>query len=107
RLTIRRIRQPLPAPLFPYTTLFRSLGAGDILGACALGRQAEAGDPMDRLTRNVKALAGRGERAHARAGLQQALDQKRARFDHVLDRKSTRLNSSHVAISYAVFCVKK
>src|SRR3712207_7482950 len=86
------IRRPPRSTLFPYTTLFRSDRA-------LVRRQLEdARDPRGR------ALAGhiRIDRAHARAGLRC--------FDNahrMLDRKSTRLNSSHANISYAVFCLKK
>src|SRR2546428_8953456 len=72
------IRRPPRSTLFPYTTLFRSIGA--ILDAApAVGDSAAA--------------------TRARAALDTLL--KRA------DRKSTRLNSSHDQISYAVFCLKK
>src|SRR3712207_8778296 len=73
------IRRPPRSTLFPYTTLFRS----------ALGRDLPAAQPQD-LT---LALADHGEDV--------ALDGHVAR-----DRKSTRLNSSHANISYAVFCLK-
>src|SRR5690606_42163952 len=72
-------RPPPRSPLFPYTTLFRSLAeARRLAGLTRLGR-----------------LAVRGLLGLAVAGL------------GALDRKSTRLNSSHVKISYAVFCLKK
>src|SRR2546430_5778987 len=79
------IRRPPRSTLFPYTTLFRSL-RGD--GADRPGAEAgyrRRGRP--RLGRRVRIGAGRryGDR----------------------DRKSTRLNSSHSQISYAVFCLKK
>src|SRR5690349_22205922 len=75
------IRRPPRSPLFPYTTLFRS-GLRE-LGAVELGR----GDlPLYQLGNN---------RLHAEI------------YRRALDRKSTRLNSSHVEISYAVFCLKK
>src|SRR5207253_6514612 len=85
--------------LFPYTTLFRSVdvrggdapfcksGLGSFHGQIAAGHS---------LFDDV-ALADTG-----------AFDDPLVRgFYHLLDRKSTRLNSSHVAISYAVFCLKK
>src|SRR5256885_12876064 len=74
------IRRPPRSTLFPYTTLFRSLGRDE---------QRDHRDPVW-LTLGVR-LRGlpRGERRD------------------VLDRKSTRLNSSHLVISYAVFCLKK
>src|SRR5437870_10774008 len=77
----------LPPPrstLFPYTTLFRSPGRRQ--------RDPDQGEP-DR--------HANGDLAVHRTGALQRL----RRGD--LDRKSTRLNSSHVAISYAVFCLKK
>src|SRR5688500_20015705 len=78
----------LSATLFPYTTLFRS-DRGD--RRFDVFRQVRGVDP---------ASAPRQDRAPARAGLQAA-------HRHALDRKSTRLNSSHLVISYAVFCLKK
>src|SRR3712207_8835057 len=100
------IRRPPRSTLFPYTTLFRS----DLHVAAARLRRA----------------AGQADRAQRRvAAAREALDQPRAlpHLDgHVgrlaeqerdaerraaADRKSTRLNSSHANISYAVFCLKK
>src|SRR2546430_7053575 len=74
------IRRPPRSTLFPYTTLFRS----DAGAAAADGARRSAGGPR----------RGRGE--VPREGARGALD-----------RKSTRLNSSHSQISYAVFCLKK
>src|SRR5439155_25267335 len=73
------IRQPPRSTLFPYTTLFRSLHERRI----ALEKFA---------TKNLKSA--------------KAIKLSPATTS-LLDRKSTRLNSSHVAISYAVFCLKK
>src|SRR5436309_9465846 len=73
------IRRPPRSTLFPYTTLFRSRGIAR-LGAA--------------LARRPHSRARRPRRGARRA--------RTAR-----DRKSTRLNSSHVKISYAVFCLKK
>src|SRR3712207_8302025 len=91
------IRQPPRSTLFPYTTLFRSdegdgvhrLGAG-LLDDAAVGERAVAGDDV---------IAGLLD-----AGLEL---RRHAAGDLVVDRKSTRLNSSHANISYAVFCLKK
>src|SRR5258708_35452111 len=66
------IRRPPRSTLFPYTTLFRSLGQKRIIAEIVFGR--------------VDPTPGRAE---------------------WIDRKSTRLNSSHQIISYAVFCLKK
>src|SRR5439155_21416209 len=95
------IRQPPTSTLFPYTTLFRSMFAfaerdrflGPKIVAHDLGEQlpAAAGLRGETLTDDV---AERIREAHAQLLL-------------FADRKSTRLNSSHVAISYAVFCLKK
>src|SRR3712207_6945702 len=84
------IRRPPRSTLFPYTTLFRS--GGGLRGA---------GDRSGR--------RGGGGRARHRAGrvpLAQDGERGRSRPDEG-DRKSTRLNSSHANISYAVFCLKK
>src|SRR3989454_7059107 len=72
------IRRPPRSTLFPYTTLFRSHPAQHQLGMSDAERGLEPHDP---------------ERRVVERGL--------------LDRKSTRLNSSHLVISYAVFCLKK
>src|SRR5690349_23334825 len=86
------IRRPPRSTLFPYTTLFRSLhtvrprsGRG---GASHGG--ARRGGPAPAASRRVRGPVA------ARSGRRSAGD-----------RKSTRLNSSHVEISYAVFCLKK
>src|SRR3712207_8777206 len=88
------IRRPPRSTLFPYTTLFRSLG--DVLDLDA-ARPLHDARVDDALVRHVPALAA----VQDREGLVQAVR-------HVVgDRKSTRLNSSHANISYAVFCLKK
>src|SRR5256885_8017530 len=81
------IRRPPRSTLFPYTTLFRSF-------------RARAGGDREGIAERV------GDRPHA--------DFADVRFavleggvGGVVDRKSTRLNSSHLVISYAVFCLKK
>src|SRR3712207_9301496 len=74
------IRRPPRSTLFPYTTLFRS-GRGD--AARAVRRRRSRGSPQPR--QDSLKIADNGGR----------------------DRKSTRLNSSHANISYAVFCLKK
>src|SRR5207247_11374271 len=93
------IPRPARLTLFPYTTLFRSLADG--------GRARELGGG-GRAAVGVLARRGRGvlrRRAPARRPRV-----PRAGHDgdaRQLDRKSTRLNSSHEWISYAVFCLKK
>src|SRR2546430_11193518 len=78
------IRRPPRSTLFPYTTLFRSLHV-----------QGQCDDVIhDYVSRQIPlplvGLPGSGNHRH-----------------HLVDRKSTRLNSSHSQISYAVFCLKK
>src|SRR3712207_8102097 len=83
------IRRPPRSTLFPYTTLFRSLG---LFEEALVDEQPRRGD----VGRDGQELAVR------------ALDQERLVGLRALgDRKSTRLNSSHANISYAVFCLKK
>src|SRR5690349_23338411 len=88
------LRRPPRSTLFPYTTLFRS---GARQGARALDLHAGDVAPGAR-HRRLGVAVEPGARRRGRAGRAAA----RAR-----DRKSTRLNSSHVEISYAVFCLKK
>src|SRR5690606_42136126 len=107
RASLSRLRRPPHPPLFPYTTLFRSLSdlsvdaADTALRADALwsvGHFEEAAAAYSR------ALALAPNLAAANHGMARVLD---ARGRTAEDRKSTRLNSSHVKISYAVFCLKK
>src|SRR3712207_8704220 len=86
------IRRPPRSTLFPYTTLFRSYparAAGELGGSLDAARAARGGG-FDR----------RAARAAHRPPGATATREPR-------DRKSTRLNSSHANISYAVFCLKK
>src|SRR3712207_8618485 len=92
------IRRPPRSTLFPYTTLFRSDGAevlGEIRAAHPRTRVAVLGAVSDL---SGAQLAGAG----GTIGKDRPLDEIISR-----DRKSTRLNSSHANISYAVFCLKK
>src|SRR5699024_12498226 len=93
------LRSPIPT-LFPYTTLFRSRRPRFPAGAAAGIHLPTVGGPCRLLGRRLRRTQGVGrQRAthHHRVG----------RTGEPLDRKSTRLNSSHVSISYAVFCLKK
>src|SRR5687768_17962326 len=83
------IRRPPRSTLFPYTTLFRSCSEG----RSGLHRGAEPSDERFR---------DRGSPASPSGGVEGKTHRHRRR-----DRKSTRLNSSHGYISYAVFCLKK
>src|SRR5258708_27803029 len=91
------IRRPPRSTLFPYTTLFRSII-----------KTKQGGDPSAALYDACAAAKSRGSqvlivdtagRLHTKTDLMKELDK--------IDRKSTRLNSSHQIISYAVFCLKK
>src|SRR5438874_10010506 len=97
------IRRPPRPTLFPYTTLFRSPRRRDR----ALDRDAVdvriGGDGAERL--GERGLATR--RVDADVACRDADLARRGSRDRRQDRKSTRLNSSHVEISYAVFCLKK
>src|SRR3712207_7337071 len=90
------IRRPPRSTLFPYTTLFRSgghRGAGhDRLGGTAKLPAVGTGKCRQLLVRALRVGSGRPAKSDRR---------------HAADRKSTRLNSSHANISYAVFCLKK
>src|SRR5438034_7903854 len=98
------IRRPPTSTLFPYTTLFRSgtqsfFDEADALdanesafrGQAAAQGEAKLLEPAIVAAREERRIVGRSRVAGGFAG----------------DRKSTRLNSSHTVISYAVFCLKK
>src|SRR2546430_11640443 len=96
------IRRPPRSTLFPYTTLFRSPVVGQVL-VDLIGDHPDA--VLDRPAADRLDLLRRVDRAGrvGRRAVQQRLGARRAGRD----RKSTRLNSSHSQISYAVFCLKK
>src|SRR2546427_6829902 len=81
------IRRPPRSTLFPYTTLFRSRHSPDSLTS----RTSDARSSTTRLKLEASPVINCG------------LERERC----AIDRKSTRLNSSHSQISYAVFCLKK
>src|SRR5690554_7259245 len=86
------IRRPPRSTLFPYTTLFRSITEPDT-------------NMRLEIARTIAGIA----RTHnmVTAGCAEPLDLSACGVEKGRDRKSTRLNSSHVRISYAVFCLKK
>src|SRR3712207_9308773 len=86
------IRRPPRSTLFPYTTLFRSL-ALEVVGVADRCFRYGGGDPLCVLLRCLPGFSRPDPQPARDRGLQ--------------DRKSTRLNSSHANISYAVFCLKK
>src|SRR3712207_8719418 len=98
------IRRPPRSTLFPYTTLFRSYADDQMLGLLALAaprnervREAvRSGLTSDHVETSLVAARAMGQ-LQSDEGYGVALK----------DRKSTRLNSSHANISYAVFCLKK
>src|SRR3712207_8302669 len=101
------IRRPPRSTLFPYTTLFRSLDRAKGAAEEGLRLSEEPGIERDRTT----FLRGGTYRAVFLNLLAESFAERR---DHERtaklgeeDRKSTRLNSSHANISYAVFCLKK
>src|SRR2546421_9567588 len=81
------IRRPPRSTLFPYTTLFRSQAVRDLVAECGFDAARTAFDPI-----RLRVVMHRGHENPKAAPV---------------DRKSTRLNSSHDQISYAVFCLKK
>src|SRR5256885_6054649 len=83
------IRRPPRSTLFPYTTLFRSDAFSRFLAAAPGPRVVCADDPVAASLALIHGATTYGTAAGAE------------------DRKSTRLNSSHLVISYAVFCLKK
>src|SRR3989442_6145950 len=91
------IRRPPRSTLFPYTTLFRS--ADGVLRRFRLELRSR-GDKWDQREMDEEGVVA----ADFLAELPDRFEE-RQRLD--VDRKSTRLNSSHVRISYAVFCLKK
>src|SRR3712207_8777511 len=98
------IRRPPRSTLFPYTTLFRSLARRGVRRVRQHPAALLDAHPV-RLDGMVDPVHGDRERADG----ERARLQPEERVDVVdrVDRKSTRLNSSHANISYAVFCLKK
>src|SRR3712207_7006170 len=97
------IRRPPRSTLFPYTTLFRSSPVGlERVLARHIGLAGTRPEAQRPLVPMGAAIGGQDRPAHVR----EALD-KEGRRSFQGDRKSTRLNSSHANISYAVFCLKK
>src|SRR2546422_4040611 len=96
------IRRPPRSTLFPYTTLFRSFEAW----------YSPVRDPADGVTGVIGVGTDVTERHRAEEALRRSEESSRAVVENASygiyrDRKSTRLNSSHGYISYAVFCLKK
>src|SRR2546430_7879746 len=100
------IRRPPRSPLFPYTTLFRS-----VVSTGRAGFARGSGAVLYNLFSDPDIIDFPGA-SIARKPLAYLIARSRARhvgehYAEIGDRKSTRLNSSHSQISYAVFCLKK
>src|SRR3712207_7011697 len=92
------IRRPPRSTLFPYTTLFRSIQEGfheinQAENRVSIVKDGEGTNKSQQIRENIKFISNAMKRNRELIGK--------------LDRKSTRLNSSHANISYAVFCLKK
>src|SRR5947207_11864254 len=94
------LRLPPRFTLFPYTTLFRSIGVVPVADDQRGGRRPTAASP--RVRGRVPIRARDGDARSEQPVRATDVPELSAR-----DRKSTRLNSSHTVISYAVFCLKK
>src|SRR5438477_4862327 len=88
------LRPPPRSTLFPYTTLFRSV-------ECAVGSAGSGGGI------NLPAIEEESDQHDEQADRSDECVEEKFDGGVFLDRKSTRLNSSHMSISYAVFCLKK
>src|SRR3712207_7816471 len=97
------IRRPPRSTLFPYTTLFRSAVQPDVL---LMDEPCSALDPISTLA--IEDLINELKTDYTIVIVTHNMQQAARVSDYTgLDRKSTRLNSSHANISYAVFCLKK
>src|SRR3712207_8418364 len=98
------MRRPPRSTLFPYTTLFRSQPENGSATDEAHPGDHPFNDARGGFGRAVQDAFGRLDESAGGDGDERKRSQSRAAL---LDRKSTRLNSSHANISYAVFCLKK
>src|SRR5438034_3113803 len=90
------LRRPPKSTLFPYTTLFRSVKGNQLSAALVVKTTDAFGNAVSNVSVTFASTAGGGS-----VGTASATSGSNG------DRKSTRLNSSHTVISYAVFCLKK
>src|SRR3712207_8648191 len=99
------IRRPPRSTLFPYTTLFRSDDVA--MRSCQLPVSAVG----DKTVTTIEGLSEKGDHPVQKAWIEHDVAQcgycQAGQIMNARDRKSTRLNSSHANISYAVFCLKK
>src|SRR5262245_65240451 len=97
-------RSPPRSTLFPYTTLFRSVEQR----AARVAREAAIPSPQVNQRLRGDGVAGdRADRLNERIAQSRRVLAEHVALQRSADRKSTRLNSSHLGISYAVFCLKK
>src|SRR3989475_2309223 len=95
------IRRPPRSTLFPYTTLFRSAACGPTQIPEPRSGRVDAGKGLPLLKRHIH------EQPPVRGAPSSFCGRSLTCVEEFVDRKSTRLNSSHSQISYAVFCLKK
>src|SRR3712207_8099022 len=101
------IRRPPRSTLFPYTTLFRSEEPHRFPGQARVARIADGDQHVADEAVATGPLDRRAGEKRAERGIVEAGEVRKPRGCQILaDRKSTRLNSSHANISYAVFCLK-
>src|ERR1035438_10703204 len=106
------IRRPPRSTLFPYTTLFKSYAADlaelfealDLKGATLIGHSTGGGEVARYIGQNG---TSRVAKIVLMGSVTPLMLKTKANPGGLPDRKSTRLNSSHLGISYAVFCLKK
>src|SRR5688572_31567593 len=98
-------RPPPRSTLFPYTTLFRSPGLLALL--IAASSAVAAGRQLSGVYTPAQTPALKPEEAAPKFSVPEGFEVRIFRLERGRDRKSTRLNSSHSQISYAVFCLKK
>src|SRR2546422_5209275 len=96
------IRRPPRSTLFPYTTLFRSSSKTNAIQGTPGWRELESSIAKGDVTRFFRVLHSSPTPSRSRPQIQPTNTRRKR-----TDRKSTRLNSSHGYISYAVFCLKK
>src|SRR3712207_7048518 len=101
------IRRPPRSTLFPYTTLFRSLYPFPPGQGAALTREVCTSCHSANTVVRHQYDAAEARRLYRLMIGDPENDRARQIIDYLSDRKSTRLNSSHANISYAVFCLKK
>src|SRR5256885_6309194 len=101
------IRRPPRSTLFPYTTLFRSKTAGAVVSHPFGGIMRSILVAVYELGAEEICAVGHHDCGMTKLSCERVLDKAQKRGVSGEDRKSTRLKSSHLVISYAVFCLKK